>query len=382
MKVLYSYVIYKGEGAQSHVDGFVHAFKQLGDDLIPNGEILPPFVQDKASWSFLKKLVAKFQWMMTNLRKLVEVLVICWKQKPDVLMYRLHNSFFLAIPISSLIYPVVLEINAVRSMEDQRAGKMINRWFEILAIARAKKCFVVSEVLKQFLVTDYAVSPGKVAVIPNGVDTDLFSPSRAAESEIVDRYRLHGRFVIGFIGSFKPWHGVERLIDIAALVLAKNPDCVFMLLGDGLARSSLEEMAKAKGIAEQVIFTGTVPHAEVPRYLKLMDVVLSPHVNTNQNHAFHWSPLKIFEYMAMEKPIIAAPEGQIKDLISDGVSGRLIDSSDSQAWSNEILRMAQDGDYRRLLGVNARNFVLDRYTWKHNALAVRGLCQAAMSVSA
>jgi len=340
-----------------------------------------PFTEDKASWSIWNKLMAKIKWIRLNLYYLWRIFLMARKKRPDILLFRFQqgHGFFLPIMILSYIYPVVLEINAIRTIEDPSAASWISNLFDKWSLLRARKCFVVSQVIKEHIIGRGLADGEKVTVIENGVDVDLFR-NHCTPDEAKRRLGFENRFVAGFVGSFQPWHGVDNIVKLAESLKLEIPDILFLIVGDGRDRTVYEEMVKIKGLEKSVVFTGLISHDRVREYLAAMDVALAPHRSDSfiGSGGFHGSPLKIFEYMAMKKAVIAAPIGQIKEVIVDGESGMLIHSEDVLSLKNALVKLNNDKTYRELLGMNARQRVEKYYTWKVNAEKVLEVCYEAM----
>jgi glycosyltransferase involved in cell wall biosynthesis len=381
MKVVYCYLTADTDGSKIHVDSFMSAFTALGETVIDAGVITRPFSGNKAEWSLAKKIWAKSVWLRRNLKVLDAVWRKARRARADVLIVRHmpNQQLFLPTFVLSFLYPVVLEVNAIRAIEDPTRSNLLTDVLDRLTFCRVKRIFVVSRIMKDFLLNRYCVKPGRTTVVENGVDVEKFTPGRPT-GDLRKRLGLEGRFVAGFVGSFKPWHGIGNIIEVAAQVAPQCPDIRFLIVGDGKERAKHEAQVKARGLAEHFVFTGFVPHRQVRDYLTLMDVALAPHRTDSfqQTGGFHGSPLKIFEYMAMAKAIIATPIWQISEMIVDGKSGRLIYAEDEEEMREEVLRLHADPEYRRRLGANARTRVATHYTWKLNAEKVRVLCQEAI----
>src|SRR5207247_157692 len=129
------------------------------------------------------------------------------------------------------------------------------------------------------------------------------------------RRRLGSGFVVGFVGSLKPWHGVDTLVEAFRMLRAARPDAHLLLVGEGPSREALERRVASRGLGEAVSFTGAVPYHEIPHYLAAMDVAVAPHAASNH---FYFSPIKIFEYLAAGCPVVASAIGQIAELLVDG----------------------------------------------------------------
>lgn len=378
MKIVYSYITTPSEGGKIHIDSFMRAYRELGETVIENGVLVEPYRGGKESWSLAKRLGVKLQWVIGNIQHFWRTFCIARKQKPDALLFRFQpqHDFFLSIVGLSALYPVVLEINAVRSLENHVGRPKISDVLDRYSLIFARRSFGVSRRTREHLLEHYPVAPHRVAVIENGVDVDTFSPSVGGD-EIRTKLKLEGRFVVGFVGSFQPWHGINYLIEMAEKVLAHLPHVYFVLVGDGVGRPSYEKHVQEKGLGASFVFTGRVAHAEVPKYLAAMDVVLAPVVKGSFSGEFHGSPLKVFEYMAMAKPVITPPIGQTREIIQHMVSGLLIDSEDTDALARTIRQLYETPTLCRELGINARRRVTECYTWKENARKVRELCKEA-----
>ncbi|MFY9556630.1 MAG: glycosyltransferase, partial [Blastocatellia bacterium] len=133
-------------------------------------------------------------------------------------------------------------------------------------------------------------------------------------------------------------------------------------------RAATESSIESAGVS--ATFTGRVSHDEVPAFLDACDILVSPHVDSTDGSKFFGSPTKLFEYMAMAKPIVASRLGQIGDVIIDGENGLLVEPGDANALARAIERLAYDEALRARLGASARQTVIKRYTWKHNAARV------------
>ncbi|MFA6011419.1 MAG: glycosyltransferase family 4 protein [Desulfobacteraceae bacterium] len=375
MKLLYCYIAQNTEGNKVHIDSFMKAFKSLGDEIIDAGITVKPFVEDKAQWSLLKKIQAKLIWIGRNLSNLWRLSLLIFKFHPEVLLFRFtsDHTMFLAIYCLSFFYPIVLEVNAIRSVEGATSLQWLSVLLDKVTFKRARRCFTVSSMLKDLLAREMNLDAEKISVIENGVDVDMFNPA-VSSIEIKKSLGLETVFVVGFVGAFMPWHGVDLIIDLAGRM--KEHDIKFLLVGDGERREIFVKQAESMGLQEKVIFTGYLPHADIPKYMAAMDVVLAPFPRAYYEGCggFYGSVLKIFEYMGMGKAIIAPPLGQIKDVLVDRESGLLIYSEDTTTLIDALLKLFNDSSYRESLGINARKRVEQNYTWQANAEKVKCVC--------
>ncbi|MEK6320278.1 MAG: glycosyltransferase family 4 protein [Acidobacteriota bacterium] len=265
--------------------------------------------------------------------------------------------------------PLALEFNGSEAWVSRQWDPIGQLWllkrFERLNQRAADLIFVVSDVERRNLI-DAHVDPAKIIVNPNGVDPDRFRPECGGR-EIRRALGIDGRIVVGFIGTFGPWHGAPVLAE-AARVLEAEVGCHFLFIGDGDQRAQTESIIESGAVS--AAFTGCISHEKAPAYLDACDILVSPQVPSPDGSEFFGSPTKLFEYMAMEKGLVASRLGQIAEVITDGENGLLVKAGDSTALARAIEKLAQDEALRARLGAAARQTVIERYTWKHNAARV------------
>lgn len=195
---------------------------------------------------------------------------------------------------------------------------------------------------------------GKVHVTPNGVDPARFVPHRPDPAA----------FTVGFVGTLKPWHGVEVLLAAFAGLRARVRAARLLLVGAGPEQGRLEAEAARLGLSAAVTFTGAVPPGCVPALLARMDVAVAPYPAQGN---FYFSPLKVYEYMAAGLPVVASRVGQLAELIEDGRNGLLCSPGDVFALTNALLRLASDAALRARLAAAGRETVLRAHTWERVA---------------
>lgn len=204
--------------------------------------------------------------------------------------------------------------------------------------------------------------PPQVVVTPNGVDPDRFRPCTLPAPP--------RPFTVGFLGTLKPWHGVDTLVRaFAAAPTEVRSAWQLELVGDGPEREPLAELARNLGVADQVIFRGPVSPEEVPHALRRFDVAAAPYP-ASETHYF--SPLKVYEYMATGLPVVASAVGDLPDLLagrraSHGDAGMLVTPGDAEELSRALAELAADAELRAHLGGAAREAVLAQHTWVQRA---------------
>ena len=167
--------------------------------------------------------------------------------------------------------------------------------------------------------------------------------------------------MIGFVGGFYPWHGVELLVKAVSRLEDKRNDIALLLVGDGPMKNSLQSLSAEILKSTKVIFTGEVISEQLPCYIKTMDICVMPHSNA------YGSPMKVFEYMAMEKPVIAPRLGPLEDVLRNDENGLLFEPLNIDALSSCMLNLIENKYLRTRLSQNAKKTILKRHLWRHNA---------------
>ncbi len=269
--------------------------------------------------------------------------------------------------------PHLLEVNAPLSDEhvEHRQGVFGQtlRAMEHRTLAAATAVVAVSEPLREWIIGT-GVAPGKVVTLQNGVDLDVF----ATRGDHIPPTSLDpARPVIGFTGTLKPWHGVGTLVRAFARVAAgREIRPQLLIVGDGPLRAELELLAAALGVEEDVVFTGMVPHASIPTWLQAMDLAVVPY---DEMPGAYFSPLKLFEYMAAARPIVAAGLPQVEDVLRDGDDALLYPAGDASALADRLSILLDDPAQANRLGRSARQRAERHHGWDRNARMVGNLIE-------
>lgn len=222
--------------------------------------------------------------------------------------------------------PWILETNGFFSDEARTERKSLvltglARKLEVSAYRRCDVLVCVSNALKEIVVQKAGVHPGKVLVVPNGVDAALFDPARH------EPRRLFEGFTVGFVGALLAWQGLDRLLEAAAGLRNRGLPIHITIVGDGPVREELEELARNLGIGAAVRFVGRVPQDEVPPYIAGFDVGFSGQHPSRIGAMYH-SPLKLYEYLSMGRPVVASAFEDARALVRGDEAGFLFDPED------------------------------------------------------
>jgi len=254
--------------------------------------------------------------------------------------------------------PTVLEVNEVAGIERARAQSMsvVARYVEKKIFQRAEAIVVVSSFLKKCLVKR-GVPEKKIYVIPNAVRKDCLENGKSSGKDIRKKLGLDEYIVIGFVGQIVRWDRIDLLIkDVASLrsvrLLVVGP-CRFM--------AELQCIVEDLSMQEIVIFTGAVDRARVNAYIDAMDICVLPHSNS------FGSPIAMFEYMAMRKPVLAVNVEPVTDVVIDGVNGCVFSKGNREEFRNKLRCLVEDKDLRERIGDSGFNLVRKSHTWEKNA---------------
>jgi glycosyltransferase involved in cell wall biosynthesis len=365
-------------GAASHIKGFIEAAHQLGADvsLISNDEIAG---LDQAT------LPTKIVWpepvgssraafdVYNNLRFANTAIEEVEKQQPDFI-YQRYARFSWAGVAAALRTkrPLFLEYNGSEVWVGRHWDRVdrldLLARYEKLNLKAAARIFVVSEIERRNLLTA-GIEPERIVVNPNGVDPDKFKPGVGGVEARRELDIAPNEVVVGFVGTFGPWHGVEVLAQ-AITQMPSGLAVKFLLLGTGALRDRVEQTLRGASVLDRVIMLGTVAHERVPRLLDACDILVSPHVPLDAGAEFFGSPTKLFEYMAMGKGIVASRLGQIGEVLEHEKTALLVEPGNVLELTDAISRLMKSPELRAGLGAAARQAAIERHTWKQNAQRV------------
>jgi PEP-CTERM/exosortase A-associated glycosyltransferase len=293
--------------------------------------------------------------------------------KPDII--HAHSPVLNAMPALSvgckLEIPVVYEIRAF--WEDAavdhgttREGSLryrLTRALETSAIRRANHVFTICEGLRADIVAR-GISASHVTVIPNAVDVETFQLAQPADPALQEKWGLKDRTVIGFIGSFYAYEGLDLLVAALPDVIKAHPNACLLLVGGGPQEAALKAQVQSLGLTQHVIFTGRVPHAEVNRYYDLIDMLAYPRHSMRLTELV--TPLKPLEAMAQGHLFVASDVGGHKELIEHGKNGWLFKADDRAALSQAIVDMLAHPERWPLMKANGREFVESVRNWRNS----------------
>ncbi len=240
--------------------------------------------------------------------------------------------------------------------ESRLVENLLRRWNE-QHLAHADAVIAASYTLGDLVRETFPHARGRLTVIPNALDTDLFRPG-PPPAEVVSELNLQDKFVIGSTGSMYHYEGFDVLIRTLADLKKRLPQVRGLLIGDGPRRAELEALAERLGAP--VTFYGPVPREAVRRCYRLFDLFVVPRRDVSITR--HASPLKLLEAMASACACVATPMGDVAHLLADG-RGRLVPPGSESALAEALATLANDGEARAAMGRHARAYVEDRPSW-------------------
>jgi len=231
-------------------------------------------------------------------------------------------------------------------------GRVLERTAEAAPLRRADLVACGTDVVAAE-VRRLGVNADRIVVTPTGVDVDAFAggDGRAATREALG---LEDRFVVGWVGSFRRFHALDQLVAAARDV----PGCALLMVGDGPERPRVEALARAHGVC--AVFTGTVPHADMARHLAAMDAAV---VVAERDSVFHYSPLKLAEYLAAGLAVVVPRVPQLDARLHDGVDALVVAPGDASALRDALVALACDPGRRARLGAAARAAARANWSW-------------------
>ena len=364
MRILYSHRIQSRDGQGVHVEALVAALRELGHEVLVVGPGFYEQAEFGSESSFVAALRARLPRALAELAELaynapawLRMRLACRRFRPD-LIYERYNLYYLAGTLVARRkgIPLFLEVNSPLVEERSRHGGLglprLARWAARFVWRSADRVLAVTGVLKATIAAA-GVPQERIEVVPNGID-----PARFAD--LPQRPVAADKVVLGFVGFVREWHGLDTVIAAMAEDPATSLDLV--VVGDGPAVPALRQEAAELGVADRVHIVGLVAHDAIPELVAGFDIALQPRV------VAYASPLKLFEYMAAGKAIVAPDQPNIREVLVDGVTALLFDPAAPDSMWTAIRRLAADPPLRRHLGAAASAEVTRRaYTWRANA---------------
>lgn len=339
---------------------------------------LPQFRAARESFPFPARYIpvilknSKLKFVEYEIRLCFVLLLACLRRRPQILYTR--KGFLTLAPglIARLLrIPSIIEVNGIIADEVKtgfglpEGAARLFAWFEKWSYRPAHRVVTVTEGLKSILQSRYRIAGEKIVTIANGVNVARFAPQQIDD----DGEKIY----LGFVGHLVPWAGVEYLLRALATVRERRPEVRGLIVGDGQLRPSLEALAQSLKLDEAVTFTGKVPPEEVPHYINRCAIGFVPAVR-ERNAQIGGSSLKLYEYMACGKPVIASDIPGL-DVVAQYKAGLVVEAENIAALAEAILHLLENPELRRAMGSNARKTALEHFSWRHTTEQILALCR-------
>jgi len=319
--------------------------------------------------SILRRMQSNFQLPYFDLFNSLHFADACTQLLKDCdILYERHgySGYGGVITARLLGVPLVLEINGNILNEIDEIGvemsstqRSLGRWITHRTWLAATHIIAVSETLKKNLTSKVGIPAGRISVVLNGVNVDLFSQF-FDEQQIRGLYNIGPGPVIVFVGSFQPWHGIELLVSSFSLVRSSFPDAQLIIVGDGESRNNIASLISKMNLGQCVMMTGRLPQEQVAAVISIAEIAVAPYPYEHSDIV--GTPLKLLEYMAAGKAIVATT-APIHEIITDGVTGLRIAPASRVALAHGMTSLLGNKVLRNSLGDNARLEAHQHHSW-------------------
>lgn len=396
----------KAGGSVGHIAGVVNGLQRAGHPVTFASAEPPVMIDDGVQFLAVQPPTAFGLPYELNNYRFQEGFLRTLEADPapalaNLIYQRLSAANYLGVLLSRRHrLPLVVEYNGSevwvakhwgRGMRFQKLAEMA----EEAMLRHAHLVVTISEVLRDELV-NRGVEPARIVCYPNCIDPAVFTPDRFTPAELQTlraRYSIPANStVLAFLGTFGQWHGAEILAQAIARLYVEERQWLsdykvhFLLVGDGLKMPQVRRIIEGSGAGGVCTLTGLVPQEQAALHLAAADILISPHVPNSDGTRFFGSPTKLFEYMAMQKGVVASKLDQISEVLSPGLDTRdlpisppgsdhpglavLCEPGNLEELMQGIRFLVERGDWRRHLGSNARQRALVKYTWQHHIHAI------------
>ena len=368
LTILYHHRTRARDGQSVHIDELIGAIRAAGHRVVVVG---PRSISPTATAienRILPKAVYELAELAYSFVEFIKLVAAAIRYRPHALYERANLLMLSGVWTAALFrLPYVLEVNAPLAEERARFGGLawprLAAWTEHVCWRAASMVLPVTGALGNYIKRE-GVPSDRITITPNGVDTEKFLRRKSSEARA--RLGLGKSLVLGFVGHLREWHHLEDLIEV--LTRPALAHAHLLIVGDGPPRPLLEKRAQQLGLQKRVHFTGTMPRESLPELTSCIDIALQPNVTP------YASPLKLFEYMAAARAIVAPATSNICEILEDGVDGVLFAPGSAEAMAIAIERLASDAGLRERLGKAAAQKIAARnLTWRGNAERVVGI---------
>ena len=374
MKIVYHHRTRSKDGQSVHIDEMIKALEAEGVRVRMVGPQRVDAMKPSRNKQVLPKTLYEILELGYSGLEFVKLIRAIWQEKPDAI-YERANIYTLSGLWAARLFslPLLLEVNAPLTHErrqfDGLAMPALAGWSERAIWRGATYVLPVTKVLGD-IVASTGVPDSRIVVLSNGVDRARFHDVSAVEADRLPD-ALRGRLILGFVGYVRAWHGLPQVVDL----LAHDPalaDAALLIVGDGPGTTDLLARARALGVEARVHVTGLVERDAMAAYISTFDVALQPEVTP------YASPLKLFEYMALQRAIVAPDAPNIREILTDHKDALLFEPNNSASLADAVRALVVDPQLRSRLGKAAGDAISDGdISWARNARRAMSLIETA-----
>jgi len=378
MKILYTSasvdIREKGLGGKTHFIEVAKNFKELGNNVLVLVSGYRPRSKENFGLKIKHIYIPPFprrlvSYVWAEIFRFLYLTFYILKFRPGVI-YGREDKWGFSPPLLSFIFRVryIVEVNGLISEELKRYSHYPAWVMQVVGLSEklnylfARKIICVAPGLKREIVKRYGVKEEKLVVISNGTDINLFRP--LDKKKCREKLGLgENGFYVGFVGYFAPWQGLDVLIEAANLVKNQGyPNIKYLIVGDGTdLEKELKTRVKKYNLKKEVFFLGHIKHKDVVYYINSFDVCYLCKKGLSYKS---FSPLKLYEYLACGKPVIASRIEGITGVIEEGDCGYLFNSDNATDLAEKIIRAYQERESLSQLGANGRKLIEEKYSWR------------------
>lgn len=374
MNVLYIAAVNLNDsrGSSTHVREFIQNFSKYSDSMTV-------ITLSEINLSYNNVLFKKAKFINVPFLSLISFSIysfflgsyILLTSKQDII-YERHNPFNVGGILSSIFkIPSITEVNGMYLDEMKFKGplRQILKKLETITYLLVDKIIVVADSVKIAISNEYNLPENKLFVVENGVNADLFKPMDLQSCRKKLNLDLNNNHIC-YVGSLNSWQGLQYLIHAAPLVLKEFSNTTFLVVGSGEMKDTLIQLVNELKLSNNFIFTGNVPYGKIPLYINSADMCVAPFISSRKA-----SPLKIYEYFACKKPVVASNISGVSELFLNSSGGLLVNPEDHKDLAKNIVKLLNDKNYRMKMGDSGYRYVLNNHRWCSVTERVFDICK-------
>lgn len=333
-----------------YTHGFEDIFHNVSIEYFSQREISPVY-QELASIATLGDILRRIHYQQFDVHLNYSSLISGYLVSRKMKSVGIDTIYDIADDLPAMIRSSP-QIPALLRVAGEFLGKIAFR----RNVAIARRITIITEQLRN----SFGIPSSKTVAIPNGVDMELFN--NYPSTELKRKLGLNQAFVVGYVGVLREWLNLEPIFSVVRSFESDEPNIKVLIVGEEGALNENKTLAQRYGISHRVIFAGTVAYAQVPGYISCMDVCLIPFKSdaVSQNAL----PLKLFEYMACEKPVVSTRLNGVMEAVQD----RVLYASNSEDLKQKIMELYKNEKLRTTMGAEGRQFVKQNYSWRRICL--------------